>query len=624
MTLLLRCIEISFLLLGLKKLCLDMSSHYEKVLSTWNLAKPFRGFSGREYKSRSRKEAYVNLTIRAQFSLDDAMKSSDREYFLRTHNLPYRKIETQDLVQSNDELIVIRGIAGIGKTSFIDTFVLKWIEGEILKDVDYVIKLACRELNRMTDVHSLEILLRQKFPHIFQNRSYRDLSEISEKVLIILDGFDELKDHRDFLTLTKGKQVNPSMISVLYELIRPRSANLPNKRVIVCGRPQACDVITKSFGDVIQIKLVEISGFDEKNVGIYINKYFEGKTDMIKRAKIKIAESESLKSMSKIPVFLYIMCNIFESEMHFEHINTMTKLYIAACLVFLREHARENDGKDLRDCTLMDICQDEDVLETVRQLAAFSYQSLKFKRIIFPEKDFEHISCMKAIEKSGMIEKLEGGEEGKVFQFTHLVLEEFLAALHIFLKGKNINKLHEIDNMRNCLPIVAGLEGLMDPTCIAPEYIKEFINNLCKTTEIPTVISLCTEKYLNDDIDFEMFLSIFHEYQQDICSTLKQELAVQPYLTFRLKFHHVLRNFLYFLNRVDIGIEGIIIELNDGAMTLAEATNIAPYVAKSERTAIVENVHLISRLFAYIHRKFVITLKKLKTLQINKERMKIC
>ena len=597
----------------MQKLCYDLIKHYENILSTWNVAKPIRGNSGREYRKKKRKEAYVDLTMGVETCIDEDIKYSDGEYFLRTHNLPCKIVEPNELVQEEDHLIVIRGIAGIGKTSFVDSFILKWINGEVIKDIDYLVKLSCRELNRLRNIESLDDLLQQKFPRIFNSETVQSLSYASKKLLIIIDGFDELKNNQLFAQLSKGKEINSPLISAIYDLIQPRSSIFPGKRVIVCGRPHSCDMIIKAFGEQVPIKVVEISGFNLKNINTFIEIHFQNNNHLIKSLKLKLIECAWLKTMAKIPIFLLILCNIFESESNIEYLNTNTKLYIAACLVFLREHTREYNGKELREYTLMDICNDDEMLETLRQLAVFSYQSLKYQIIIFPEKHCENLHCMEVIENSGIIEKLEGGEDGNIFQFTHLVLEEFLAALHIFIKDKRIGELHTLEHLRNCLPIVAGLEGLLLSSCNAPEYMKSFVRNLCKTTKSNPVIDLHAENYLNNGADFESFLSMFYEYQGNICNKLQRKFFTEEKLNIRLRFHHTLRNLIYFLNKVTIVINELVINMSDGSLSLMEMRDLAPHAAVSKRLVVLKT-YISPGGYAYISSKICNKRKESKIL----------
>ena len=123
---------------------------------------------------------------------------SDREYFWRRQDQPKETIMLSNLVEKDDNFVVVRGIAGVGKTSLIDALTYKWSCGDVLPNIKFLLKLRCRDLNKFKDESSVEDFLEKEYPEIF---SLSVLQEVSGQVLIAVDGFDELKNNEDFLTI---------------------------------------------------------------------------------------------------------------------------------------------------------------------------------------------------------------------------------------------------------------------------------------------------------------------------------------------------------------------------------------------------------------------------------------
>ena len=89
--------------------------------------------------------------------------------------------------------------------------------------------------------------------------------------------------------------------------------------------------------------------------------------------------------MLRIPIYAYILCNVFDNGALIEELDTTTKLpYIATILVFLREHMRNFHESNV---PFINMCK----YETRKRLDKVNYQdfayiSLLENRIIFEPK----------------------------------------------------------------------------------------------------------------------------------------------------------------------------------------------------------------------------------------------
>ena len=105
-----------------------------------------------------------------------------------------------EILTTEDNFVIVRGIAGIGKSTMVETFVLKWAKSQLLTgvrdspNIKFLFRITCREVNVRSNVTNSEELLQRFFPTVFNRISIMDLNEISNNVLIMVDGIDELKD----------------------------------------------------------------------------------------------------------------------------------------------------------------------------------------------------------------------------------------------------------------------------------------------------------------------------------------------------------------------------------------------------------------------------------------------
>ena len=159
-----------------------------------------------------------------------------------------------------------------------------------------------------------------------------------------------------------------------------------------------------------------------------------------------ILEVDYLKSMARIPVYTKISCDVYDYGGYLSNLKTETSLHIVCLLVFFRNHVK-------RDCNIgfMEICKDDDNIKLIKILSELAYISLKDQNIIFTDDHVENaiLSQMPGASKEdikeqcedinecGIIERYKSGEDGYLYQFTHLMFQEFFCSLYIG------NNLHE-------------------------------------------------------------------------------------------------------------------------------------------------------------------------------------
>ena len=216
-----------------------------------------------------------------------------------------------------------------------------------------------------------------------------DLQDISHRIIIFIDGADELQSLYELSNIHSAKKEQlPSVVRSIYDLMDCHSNILTGHKTIIAARPEACQIIDTVFKEKIDIKMVEVCGFNAKHVNSYIDNYFKKKSDTAQLVKDKINESENLATMASIPVYTWVICAIFNEDINIEYIPTTTHLCSYACLVFVRNHLRKVLQNSIhRNCSLLEIINNEDILQIILYLAMLSKCTLKHKKVVFSEKD---------------------------------------------------------------------------------------------------------------------------------------------------------------------------------------------------------------------------------------------
>ena len=175
----------------------------------------------------------------------------------------------------------------------------------------------------------------------------------------------------------------------------------------------------------------------------------------------RVKETETINTMTFIPVFCWAVCSLFRDDKNIEAPKTHTALYAYLLLVFLRNHGGTKKK-------LVEMLKDPNIKICLDLLSKMAYLSLINGKIVFEKEDFEgwDIEDLEHIfHISGLITKIEGGDLDECsYQFTHRSLHEFLAATYIFYNYDGPIDFIELLNsndyrFRYVVPYIAGLEG---------------------------------------------------------------------------------------------------------------------------------------------------------------------
>ena len=513
---------------------------------------------GEPRKKCKRDEFFVDISLAKSAEVDKDWIQSDREHHLRTFEKIKQNVTYEELLTSNDRFCLIRGIAGIGKTSLLDCLMLKWASGKLWhgKDnqphFDFVFRFNCRELNLYEEnCLCVEDLFKCHYPDIFDHICFKDLRKNAERILIILDGLDEFRDIDRLLVKQRilGSMKAPTA-TVIQTLL---SGCLPNCKRIVAGRPESVNMLYSRWGANIEIKCADIVGFSDKMIHKYIFQF----SSNAKVVKQKVEEFYHLKAMSHIPVYLWIICSIFEEDMMFPAPRTMTELYIWAFAVFIREHCRKQQFSS-KSMSLVKLLQEDKTKEILIVASHLSYRMIKNRKVIFTQADIEQLGYCGSVflqESTGfVVEAMRNAVEEPIYQFRHLILQEFLCAVYCFTNDILLSKeLLSIGSFHIVAPIISGLQGAMVKNSQSPMVIKYFVKQLCgkkgrSSLMIEDLLKLMPKDFCCDKL-FHCFISSLYEFQNVMTKRLKEMLRkkLSEKWNLHLSIHHC-HSFDYFIH----------------------------------------------------------------------------
>ncbi|KAL1252295.1 hypothetical protein QQF64_020091 [Cirrhinus molitorella] len=346
--------------------------------------------------------------------------------------------------QSTLKIVLTKGVAGIGKTVSVHKFILDWAEGEANQDIHCVFLLPFRDLNSMTDEDfSLHELLLEFYPELEGLEKTKLYKECN--LVFIFDGLDESRLPLNFKSRTSPRAIvekRSSVDGLFTGLVKGEL--LPSALVWVTSRPAAANQIPPEHVGLF----TEVRGFNDQQKEQYFRKRITDKA-LADRIIKHIKMNRSLYIMCHIPVFCWITATVLQdilTETNAENISTtLTEMYIHFLLIQMNMKSQKYDEQEERE-----YAKNLDSNRTMLlKLAKLAFEQLKKENIVFYEEDLKacSIDVSKDTEFTGMIaeifKKEKGLHEKKVFSFMHLSVQEFLAAVHVFLcyLDKNMQEL---------------------------------------------------------------------------------------------------------------------------------------------------------------------------------------
>ncbi|KAG8001180.1 NLR family CARD domain-containing protein 3, partial [Nibea albiflora] len=332
-------------------------------------------------------------------------------------------------------ILMTKGVAGIGKTVFTQKFVLDWAEDKANHDIEFIFPFTFRELNLLkTKKYSLVELLH----HVFSETKEAGICRFEEfQVVFIFDGLDECRLHLDFHhnEIVTDVTESTTVEVLLTNLIRGKL--LPSARLWLTTRPAAANQIPPECIDMI----TEVRGFSDPQKEEYFRKRFRDE-EQANRIISHIETSRSLYIMCHIPVFCWITAAVLEDVLKTRANGVLPKTLTEMYIHFLVVQTKQGNVK-YHSSVGADPVWNARTKKTILTLGKLAFEQLEKGNLIFYGAVLEEcgIDIKAASIFSGLLTEIDkdvhGLNQDKMFCFVHLSIQEFLAALYVFLTFTN-------------------------------------------------------------------------------------------------------------------------------------------------------------------------------------------
>ena len=400
---------------------------------------------------------------------------------------------------SNPKSLLLTGKAGIGKTLFCQKLIRDWAEDNLFKaqtsdrtlDFKFAFLLTFRQLNLLGDDRvSLKDILNCSSVlddhSVIDDSLFKYIVDHSEDVLIIIDGYDEHAQQDNIPTNLDEQYPNDAhekmpVAALCAKLMKGKI--LSGSVVMITSRADESDKIK----DAIRFdRFVEITGFSEQQVNEYIEKYFGENENMKNTVLDHVTQNEELVSFAHIPVLCFLMCCYFEYilkettvSVHALPVKT-SDLYSEVVNSFVLKHYKKRGFSP------------KDTLDKLSELAA---QLLLEKKYLFLQEDIKHLSSeeVEYLRASGLLHcgppfRKSFSETTKHFCFTHLTLQEYLAA-RWFVKRREIPSREKVSTM--VIQFMAGIFSVNKEE----EFMKELLEGIRASTDVALLTAKCLAEY---------------------------------------------------------------------------------------------------------------------------------
>ncbi|XP_048015474.1 NACHT, LRR and PYD domains-containing protein 3-like isoform X1 [Megalobrama amblycephala] len=329
--------------------------------------------------------------------------------------------------------VLTMGIAGVGKTVSVNKFILDWAEGKDNQDIALIFPLPFRSLNLIKEEYSLIGLLNKYF--FIDPKDLPSLPDGDGKVMFIFDGLDEcclplnFKKNDGFTDVHKETTVSKIVTSLIKRQL------VPSALVWITSRPAAAGLIPRNYID----QVTEVRGFNDEQKEQYFNK--NSSPEVAGNIIHHIRKSRSLYIMCHIPVFCWISLTVLQPllarKSNEKTPTTLTGMYTSFLLTQQQQMTEKycDDPESEANPRSFD--------EIILKLGKLAFQQLEKGNLIFYKEDLEEcgLDVSEGSVFSGLCTQIFQEEKAvsarNIYSFVHLSIQEFLAALYVFLISKD-------------------------------------------------------------------------------------------------------------------------------------------------------------------------------------------
>ncbi|XP_048089731.1 NACHT, LRR and PYD domains-containing protein 1 homolog [Alosa alosa] len=416
-----------------------------------------------QHRKQKEKEKEIRFRGASLFSAREAHQSTTVDQFFSPN-------DRGDITKA----VILQGHSGHGKSFMAQKIMLDWASGNLYQDrFELILHLRWKELNQVSrerndrcvvDLVSCNHYYSKKFTKLISEK----LKDSPQKVLFLIDGFDELRFTMNEISDTPVKDPIEAILRALL-----KGSILPDCFLLVTTRPTAADTLSKLLKH--PLRFTETLGFSEKGVQEYFQRFCQDQ-QVAEKALRSVKATGTLFSSCSIPVICWIVCTVFREQLkenaEMAELETTTSIFVHFVSTLLEHH-----------------CQglSQPVPTLLRSLGQLAERGMLEQQVLFEKESvLSTVSdpasvpflCKFLMKKKVRLEEM--------FSFMHLSFQEFFTALNYTSdqNKKKVKKLlgsvKEYDSKSYVLPVIQFLFGLSN---------KEVIQDL-KELKLPSTPSI--------------------------------------------------------------------------------------------------------------------------------------
>ena len=379
-----------------------------------------------------------------------------------------KRIEYTQLLEVLDDkvaphTVLIIGIPGVGKTTFVKQMAKQWSEKKMWTQVRYLFVITLRELQQDRMMTLEELLFHQLGALSLTDEERRaamdEIHASQEHTVLFLEGADELRSFEYTAQYERSCGQRADMNTLISSLITP-DAMLPWAKVIITTRP--IDRLTS----MVYSRVTELYGFSEENIYKYVRKFSGGDSALEQSILRYLATNANIATFCYIPVTCNFVCMCLQDMQRGDmaSVRTMTQLYVYAIMHLVRKlhPLLRNDRNELDAKAVF-----SKVGASLRSHAKVAKRCTMRSplQLILYDEDVEEISTDDRqsgfLDQSLTTDKITREQSRRCWSFTHLTIQEFFTAVALLMTIDDISQLTQsrqsIRKQEVVLTFVVGL-----------------------------------------------------------------------------------------------------------------------------------------------------------------------
>uniref|UniRef100_A0A8C4TF48 NACHT, LRR and PYD domains-containing protein 3-like n=2 Tax=Erpetoichthys calabaricus TaxID=27687 RepID=A0A8C4TF48_ERPCA len=322
-------------------------------------------------------------------------------------------------------IIVVSGMAGIGKTTMIQKIMYDWARGTQYQRFAFVFLFKFRELNLLDNENETQMSLTKLIERHYKYLSddpLKDVLKNPETLLFIFDGLDEYKHKLDF---TQSQLCSDPDVEVPVHILVTSLVSqtlLKGCSVLITSRPRSLEAVDIKKTD----RFVEILGFFPEQRLMYCKKFFDD-ADMGTKVFQYVKENTILYSMCFNPSYCWMIYSALRShfmtpkEERGAAPRTVTEIFVMFLHNILTNHRQEVKNQRM----------------ILVKLGKMAYYGLENRIHVFNEKQemstFGLQTVLPSPFLSGLLQR-QSTVEHATYTFYQITLQEFMAVCSFYLE----------------------------------------------------------------------------------------------------------------------------------------------------------------------------------------------